>query len=172
MLCMAKHILTTQRLRLREMGPGDLDFLARMMSDPEVMQFYPRVLDRLGAREWLDRMMARYAEDGYALWLVKLCSSGEPVGQAGLLKQQVDGVNEVEIVYLIHRPHWRQGFAAEAAIAVRDHAFQKLQIPRVISLIRPANIPSQRVALAYGAKPERHVQWRDLEHLVFSLRGE
>jgi ribosomal-protein-alanine N-acetyltransferase len=61
------------------------------------------------------------------------------------------------------------GYAREAAVAVRDFAFNQLGKQRVISLIRPANIPSQRVALSYGARPEKLVQWRDYEHLVFAL---
>ena len=39
-------VLETQRLRLREIEPGDLDFLAALLGDPEVMRYYPQHLDR------------------------------------------------------------------------------------------------------------------------------
>ena len=70
---------------------------------------------------------------------------------------------------MIHAAHWQKGYALEAASAVRDFAFNTLDKPHVISLIRPANIPSQRVALRVGMKPERLTRWHDADHLVFSL---
>lgn len=104
-----------------------------------------------------------------ALWLTSLRETGEPIGQIGLLKQHVDGVDEAEIGYLVHAPYWRQGYAHEAAAAVRDYAFHTLGKERVISLIRPANIPSQRVALSIGMKPEKFTLFKETECLVWAL---
>jgi [ribosomal protein S5]-alanine N-acetyltransferase len=163
--------LTTGRLKFRVMTAEDLDFIAEMVCDAEVMRFYPKVLDRSGAEDWLDRMLNRQAQDGYSLWHISDKTTGEPIGQVGLLKQEVEGVSEVEMGYMLRRGFWRQGYAHEAACAVRDYAFNDLGLRRVISLIRPVNIPSQRVALSYGAKPEKLVTWRDYEHLVFALQG-
>jgi [ribosomal protein S5]-alanine N-acetyltransferase len=163
--------LTTGRLKFRVMTASDLDFIAEMVCDPEVMRFYPKVLDRPGAEQWLGRMLDRQAQDGYSLWHVADRNTGEPVGQVGLLKQEVDGVSEVEMGYMLRRRCWGHGYAHEAACAVRDYAFSALGKQRVISLVRPVNIPSQRVALSYGAKPEKLVEWRDFEHLVFALQG-
>ncbi|MGI9455898.1 MAG: GNAT family N-acetyltransferase [Aeoliella sp.] len=166
---MTSIILTTARLQLRRMHAGDLDFLAEMLADPEVMRHYPKVFNRQEAGDWLDKVFKRYEEDGHAFWLVENRSTGEPIGQCGLLAQQVNDAREMEIGYMLHRRHWRQGYAHEAASGVRDWAIEELDASRLVSLIRPANIPSQRVALSYGAKPEKLVVWRDLEHLVFSL---
>ena len=143
-------ILQTARLALREMTPDDLDFVASMLADAEVMRFYPSTYDRAGASEWLERQRARYARDGHALWLVTDRSSGAPLGQVGLVMQMVHGEPLPEIGYLVHRPHWRRGYASEAALGVRAHAFGTLGYPRVISLIRPENEPSQGVARKLG----------------------
>ena len=78
-----------------------------------------------------------------------------------------------EIGYLVHRRYWRQGYASEAAAAVRDYAFGVLEKNLVISLIRPINIPSQGVARKLGMQPEpRLVQFHDLEHMVWRLTRE
>jgi ribosomal-protein-alanine N-acetyltransferase len=161
--------LTSERLAFRELIVEDLDFLHSLLSDPEVVRFYPYVFDRAGALEWLEKGMARQQRDGYSFWLVADKRTGEAIGQAGLLKQEVDGEVEAEIGYMLAKNHWRNGYAREAAVTIRDYAFNQLGKQRVISLIRPANIPSQRVALSYGAKPEKLVLWRDYEHLVFAL---
>jgi RimJ/RimL family protein N-acetyltransferase len=143
-------ILHTARLALREMTPDDLDFVASMLADPEVMRFYPGTFDRAGASEWLERQRTRYTRDGHALWLVSEKASGLPVGQVGLVMQTIDGAPVPEIGYLVHRPHWGRGYASEAALGTRAHAFGPLGYPRVISLIRPENTPSQGVARKLG----------------------
>ena len=161
-------VLETERLALRELLPSDLDFVAAMLGDPETMRFYPRAYTREQSAEWIDRQRRRYAADGHGLWLVTLRENGEPVGQVGLVRQHVDGAFEDEVGYLIARRHWRHGFAAEAALATRDHAFQGLGRRRVISLIRPGNLPSQGVARKLGMSVEKSTCCWDVEHLVFA----
>ena len=53
-------VLETKRLTLRRYTPGDLGELLEMLSDPEVMRFYPAVLDERGAQEWLEKIFAKY----------------------------------------------------------------------------------------------------------------
>jgi ribosomal-protein-alanine N-acetyltransferase len=166
-----KTILETSRLRLREMSLGDLDFIAAMLSHSEVMRFYPQLYSRDEAKSWIERQLGRYERHGHGLWLVEDRTTGEPRGQVGLLIQEVDGNEEPEIGYLIHHPFWRQGLATEAALAARNWAFGTLGLPRVISLIRPVNLPSQGVAGKLGMTPEKRTMFRDLEHIVFSVRA-
>lgn len=165
-----KTILETRRVALREMSLDDLDFVAAMLAHPEVMRYYPQLYSRDEARAWIERQLGRYARYGHGLWLVEDRATGEPVGQVGLVMQLVDGVEEPEIGYLIDRPFWRRGLATEAALGVRTWAFDARGLERVISLIRPENLPSQGVARKLGMEPGKHVQFHDLEHIVFSVR--
>lgn len=167
----ARVILETPRLRLRELVPEDLDFAARMLGDPEVMRFYPKPLDREEAREWIERQRRRYEDHGHGLWLAEDRESGTPVGQVGLLLQEVEGEWEPEIGYLIHRPFWRKGYATEAALGVRSHAFTVREERRVISLIRPSDLPSQGVARKLGMAPEKEVRFLGFNHIVFAVRA-
>ncbi|MGE5277449.1 MAG: GNAT family N-acetyltransferase [Acidobacteriota bacterium] len=166
-----KVILETPRLRLRELVPEDLDFVAQMLGDPEVMRFYPKPLDREESREWIARQLRRYEDNGHGLWLAEDRRSADPIGQVGLALQEVEGEWEPEIGYLIHRPYWRNGYATEAALGVRSHAFGRGE-SRVISLIRPENLPSQGVARKLGMVPEKEVRFRGLNHIVFAVRAE
>jgi [ribosomal protein S5]-alanine N-acetyltransferase len=160
-------VLETPRLRMREMVEGDLDFVATMLGDPEVSRYYERTFTRADAGAWLDRQLKRYADDGHGLWLVLDRESGAPLGQVGLAMQQVEGTPLPEIGWLLHRPFWGHGYATEAATATRDAAFQSWRYPSVISLIRPVNEPSQRVARRVGMRADRNVQFHGFEHIVF-----
>ena len=165
-----RQILQTPRLIFREMSPDDLDFVAAMLADPEVMRDYPKCYSREEAATWVERQTHRYARHGHGLWLALEKATGQPVGQVGLLIQQVCGADEKEVGYLIHRPFWRRGFATEAAIACRDYAFEALDRERVIALVRPENSPSQGVAQKLGMQPESdRVQHSGFEHIVFSV---
>jgi RimJ/RimL family protein N-acetyltransferase len=162
-------VLETARLILREIEPADLDFLAAMLSDPEVMRYYPKPLDHDESSAWLERQRQRYARDGHGLWLAVDRLSGEPLGQVGVLEQDLGDVVETEIGYLIARAHWRKGLASEAARACRDWAFSALGRPHVVSLIRPENLPSQAVARSNGMALERTIAWRGFTHHVFGI---
>ena len=166
-----KTVLETQRLVLREMSLGDLDFIAAMLVHPEVMRYWPKCYDRQEAADWVKRQQQRYASHGVGYWLALDKASGKPIGQAGLLVQQLDGVEEIGLGYIIHRQFWRMGFASEAAAASRDYAFSKLGRNRVIALVRPENVPSQGVALKIRMKVEKRATYASYEHLVFVTAG-
>jgi RimJ/RimL family protein N-acetyltransferase len=165
-------ILETPRLILREFVPNDADALARLISDPETMRFYPAPFDRAGVEQWIARNMRRYAEDGHGLWAMLLKASGELIGDCGLTVQEVDGVKEIEVGYHVRRDLWGQGLAPEAARACRDYGFVRLRVARLISLIRPENLPSRRVAEKSGMTLWKEVVWRGLPHLVYAVRRE
>jgi len=149
--------------------PADADALALVLSDPVAMRFYPVPYDRAGVEEWIARNIRRYREYGYGLWAMVLKSSGEMIGDCGLTVQDVDGVNEIEIGYHVRRDLWGQGLATEAARGCRDYGFDRLAVDRLISLIRPENLQSRRVAEKNGMSVWKEVQWRGLAHLVYAI---
>ncbi len=162
-------ILETERLLLREFVPEDVDPLAAVLSDPETMRYYPAALDRAGVAAWIERNQRRCADDGHGLWAMVLKSSGEVVGDCGLTRQTVDGSDEIEIGYHVRRDLWGRGYAPEAARACRDYGFARLGVNRLISLIRPENLPSRRVAEKIGLSFWKEVIWRDLPHCVYVI---
>ena len=93
------NVIETERLALREMALDDLDFVARMLADAEVMRFYPKQYTREESRAWIERQIERYRDYGHGLWLVVKRSCLEPIGQVGLAMQEVERVWEPEIGY-------------------------------------------------------------------------
>jgi ribosomal-protein-alanine N-acetyltransferase len=162
--------LETARLRLRRYRHDDLDALATILGDPETMQYYPAPFSREESRRWIEQNLQRYRDDGYGLWAMELRTTGRFAGNCGLVARTVDGADEVEIGWHVDRHLWRQGLATEAAIACRDYAASELGIARLISLIRPVNTPSRRVAEKIGLTIEKEVPWgpERWPHLVYA----
>jgi RimJ/RimL family protein N-acetyltransferase len=90
-----------------------------------------------------------------------------PIGDCGPVWQEVEGEQELEIGYHVHRDVQNRGLATEAALAVRAYAFESLGCDHVISLIRPENGPSRRVAEKNGFRMDRVVFWRGYDHCVY-----
>jgi ribosomal-protein-alanine N-acetyltransferase len=162
-------ILETPRLLLREFTPEDADALALVLSDPEAMRYHPAPFDRAGVEQWIERNRRRYQDDGVGLWAMELTKTKELIGDCGIILQQVDGERLYEIGYHLRRDFWGQGLATEAAIACRDWGFAHLKTGRLISLIRPENLPSRRVAERTGMTVWKEVNWRGLRHMVYSI---
>jgi len=165
-------VLQTQRLSLREFEFEDVDALATILSDAETMRYYPMPFDRTAVADWIQRNRTRYANDGYGLWAMILKSTCELIGDCGLVRQRVDAVDELEIGYHVRRDLWGQGYASEAARACRDYGFANLKVDRLISLIRPENLASRRVAEKNGMAIWKEVTRANLLHYIYAVKRD
>lgn len=144
-------ILTCERLTLREFRAEDFEPFADFWGS-EASRFVGGPMGRADA--W--RRMAMYAGHrvlrGYGIWTVELTGEGHVIGQAGLWFPEA--WPEPEIHWAIFPAHQGQGYATEAARAIRRHARDDLGFTRLVSCIEPANEASVRVALRLGAVRE------------------
>jgi RimJ/RimL family protein N-acetyltransferase len=162
-------VIRTERLRLRHLERRDFDELYAMFQDPLVMRYYPSLKSNADTNSWLDWVFAAYAEHGHGLFAVERSSDDAFLGQCGLMPQVVDGEALIEIGYLFKSKHWHRGYATESAIGCRDHAFDVLRLPKVISLVRPENAPSRAVAERVGMSAERTTIRAGMKHFVYAI---
>jgi ribosomal-protein-alanine N-acetyltransferase len=163
--------IETGRLSLRPFRPGDVDDLHRVLGDAETMSYYDAPFTLEQVESWVSRNIERYEEDGTGLWAIEDRATGEFLGDCGLVHQLVDGLDELEVGWHVKRSRWGQGIAPEAGAAFRDRAFGELGSERLISLIRPENVQSRRVAEKLGMTVEKETifgstGWR---HFVYAL---
>ncbi|MGE0882046.1 MAG: GNAT family N-acetyltransferase [Blastocatellales bacterium] len=166
---MNEIIIETERLILRPIGHEDINDLLLIWGDAETMQYFPKTLNRQEISEWIDRNLQRYENYGHGLWAAILKSEQKLVGDCGLVFQEVDGVEELEVGYHFNKNYWGRGLAAEAARGCLNYAFQELGRQRVISMIRPENTSSRRVAERNGLKIEKEIFWRGYQHCVYAI---
>ena len=74
----------TPQLAFREMTPDDLDDMASLLGDPEVMRYYPHPKNRDQSSAWITWNQRLYRTYGYGLWLISLRDTGTFVGDCGL----------------------------------------------------------------------------------------
>jgi len=160
-------ILETPRLLLRPHVVDDADALEAVLGDPVAMEFYPAALDRRGVEGWINNNRQRYQRDGFGKWAMVVKSTGEIGGSCGPALQEVEGRSEIEVGYNVRRDLWGRGYATEAARACIEYGFRELGAQRVISMIRPENVRSIRVAEKNGMHREKIVFWHGYDHGIY-----
>ena len=147
----AKRLLPapTARLRFREMTPDDLDRMAALLGDPEVMSYYPAPKSREESADWIARMQRSYQEHGHGLWIIET-HANEFVGDCGVTWQSVNGAPVLEVGYHVRAALQRQGYATEAALACRDLVRREFSPTLLTAIIHPANDASRGVAENLG----------------------
>jgi RimJ/RimL family protein N-acetyltransferase len=103
--------------------------------------------------------MGHWQMRGYGVWMVEDAGDGSFVGRVGLFHP--DGWDEPELNWIIVPALRGQGLATEAARAVRDVAFGPLGMTSMISLVKPGNEASRRVAAKVGAIAAETVSFPD-----------
>ena len=163
-------ILETKRLILREYTREDFDALYAILSDPETMQHYPKPYDEAGTMRWLTWSMDNYATYGFGLWAMILKESGELIGDCGITMHPIDGEQLPEIGYHVNKAYWRQGYAKEAATAVRDWGFTQRPFDCLYSYMAAGNVASSATAATVGMQKIKEYTDKTGEHLyVYAL---
>ncbi len=164
--------IETERLLLRELSLEDLPFLLELHRDLEVVRYLGgQPWPEAKTRSWLEATIAFHRERGLGQHAILRKLDGRLIGRSGLVpfavaeSEQgtccywraapagVEATLELELGYTLAREAWGQGFATEAARAVRDHGLGELRAERLIALIDPRNLASGRVAGRLGFAP-------------------
>jgi ribosomal-protein-alanine N-acetyltransferase len=165
-------VLETERLVLSSMSAADLEGLLALFGDPEVMAaFDDKAFTREQVCRWLERDLDHQREHGYGLFAVRLKGSDRLIGDCGLERMEVRGEYVAELGYDFRSGFWNRGYATEAAGAVRDYAFETLRLPVLVSLIRPRNPASVRVAEKTGLRMVDEIQRHDRTYLLYEIEN-
>lgn len=159
----------TDRLLLRELRETDLDDFARLSADEETMRYIGKgeTLDRAGTWRSIAFFLGHWQLRGFGMWAVVEKTTQRLIGRVGFY--QPEGWPGFELGWLIDRDRWGQGFATEAARACLARATSDYGKRHVISLIRPENAASIRVAEKIGETFQREDSLGDLPVLVYGI---
>jgi RimJ/RimL family protein N-acetyltransferase len=156
-------------LVLRPFQCEDLDLFADLFVNEGFIRFSSGPFSRERVAEFVNKVIG-WDRDGLpSQFVVTVRGSRTPIGYCGFFHQQVDDIAEIEIGYRLHPDSWNNGFATEAARAVRDTGFSKWKLDRLISLIHPENAASQRVAKKNGMILEKETTFKGFPAQVFAI---
>lgn len=154
---MTSVVAQTERLILRQFHSGDLDALAEVLGDADVMAFsVTGPLAPAQVQEKIQSYGTHWSRWGYGLCAVVHRRDDKVIGYCGLQHfDDIGGRQEIEVGYRLNRQYWGCGYATEAAGAIVEFGFVALGLERMISMIDPRNLRSIRVAEKIGLHYEK-----------------
>jgi len=147
--------LETERLKTRFLKPEDAMLWAEFCADPICTAYfgYDNSLCPLQrAQEWITFAMKRYETGRLGLQALISRENGAFIGQCGLIVQEVNGREVIEIGYHLISKYHGNGYATEAAQMFRDYGFEHNFADSIVSIIHPLNTNSKKVAIRNGMK--------------------
>jgi RimJ/RimL family protein N-acetyltransferase len=156
--------LETERLVLRLPRLEDAPAAAEYLGDPEAMRFLGgETVPPEEAPAVVAKWMQRWELDDVGPFVLERREDGRFVGRSGILVwdrrkwtqstfAEAGEHAQPELGWTLVRRYWGNGYATEAARAARDWARAERGLTRLISLVNPANVASQRVAERLGAQ--------------------
>ena len=158
---------STARLRAERLTPGHLAELRDMDRDPQFMALLGGPRDEAETAAYLARNLQHWDDYGFGLWMLREVGKPRVVGRALLRHLLIEGRDEVELGYGFHPEFWGRGLATEVATACLQVGRERLRLPSVVAITRPANAGSQRVLTKVGLVYERDVTHEGILHLLF-----
>jgi len=161
--------LETARLRLRQFTLADVDNIAALDSDPQVMRYIsygaptPReVIERRVLPSWIDYYAG---ESRIGFWAAELLATDDFIGWFHLRPDRFVP-EEQELGYRLCREHWGKGLATEGSLALLADGFGVSQFDKITARTLLGNWASQRVMQKCGLSLEEYFVYP--EHV---LRG-
>ncbi|MEY2604044.1 MAG: hypothetical protein QOH31_1835, partial [Verrucomicrobiota bacterium] len=144
--------LITKRLRLRLWRDEDLPAFADLNSDPRVMRYMLKRLDRAESDAFAERIKENFARNGFGLWAVEVIGIADFIGFTGLSVPRFEAhfTPCIEIGWRLAFDYWGHGYATEAACAARDYGFSQLGLREIVSFTVTANQRSRKVMERIG----------------------
>ena len=164
--------LVTERLTLRAHGISDLDDVAALWGDPEVVRFVGgHPLDREEVWRRLLRHVGHWTLFGYGFWLVHERSTGAFVGELGFAEHHREVAPSFagapECGWMLAKRAQGQGFAAEALRAALAWSDAECEGVRTVCLIHPNNAASIGLAGRIGFRQYARGIYKSETRLLF-----
>jgi RimJ/RimL family protein N-acetyltransferase len=158
--------IETERLLLRMIRPDDLDDLAALFADPDVVRYVGdgKPADRDEAAVALQSILKHWQTHGFGRWAAADKHTGKFVGFGGL--RSLFGTPEV--VYHLTRENWGKGYATELGNAALRFGFDR-EFERIVGIAKPQNTASIRVMEKLGMRFEKNATYYNLDVVQFGI---
>ncbi len=146
------YIFKSERLGFRNWRNEDLEEFAKLNSDDEVMEHFPKTLSKKEVEIFIDRLKNHFIENGFTYYATEIVETKELIGMIGLALQEYKSkfTPAIDIGWRLKRNAWGKGYATEGANRCLEYAFNELAINKIISVCTINNKKSENVMKKIG----------------------
>jgi RimJ/RimL family protein N-acetyltransferase len=162
--------IETERLWLRIFRPDDLDDLARLFNDADVLRYVGdgKPTTREEADRTLQSIIRHWQTHGFGRWAAFDKRSEKFVGFGGL--RSLFGTPEV--VYHLAKANWEKGLATELGRAALRFGFEDRGFDRIVAIAKPENVASIHVMNKLGMRFEKNATYYDIDVIQYEIHRE
>ena len=148
----SEYIFKSERLGFRNWRNEDLEEFAKLNSDEEVMEHFPKILSKKEVEKFIEKLRNHFAKNGYTYYATEILETKEFIGMIGLAFQEykTNFTPAIDIGWRLKRNAWGKGYATEGAKRCLKYAFNELGIKKIISVCTIKNIKSENVMKKIG----------------------
>ena len=148
------YLFTSQRLGFRNWIDSDIPKMAAVSADPKVMEFFPAIHTLEQTTQFVQRMKKMFDEKGHCFFPAERLEDQQFIGFIGIGYSTFESefTPAPDIGWRLAEAYWGNGYATEGAKVCLKYAFEKLKLPKVISIASIVNIPSINVMKKIGMK--------------------
>lgn len=161
-------ICETNRLILRPFEITDLEDLAAVYGDAEVMRYIGTgslTIDE--TRKKLIAGMDAWRKHGFGAWAIICRTTGQFIGRTGLA--HLDGTTDVHVGFVLDKRFWHRGLGYEAAIASISYGFETLKLDKIFAAARATNTSSRRLLEKLGMTFARDASYYGHAAVIYVL---
>src|SRR6267142_161318 len=158
----------TARLLLRMFRPDDLDSLAALVADRDVMRYvgHGEPASREEADTALKSIILHWETHGFGRWAVIDKATRSFIGFGGLRSL----LGTPEVVYHFAKSHWASGLATELARASLRYGFEEHRFDKIVAIAKPENVASIHVMEKVGMHYDKHTSYYDIKVVQYEIK--
>jgi len=147
-----EYIFKSERLGFRNWTNDDLDEFAKLNSDEEVMEHFPKTLSKNEVGDLIKKLKNHFSENGFTYYATEILETKEFIGMIGLAFQEYKTkfTPAIDIGWRLKRKAWGKGYATEGAKRCLEYGFNELDIKKIISVCTINNRKSENVMKKIG----------------------
>ena len=165
------NIITTNRLSLRLFDENDIDYIAPILAEIEVMRYSKTgVMNKREVLEKINYWNELYNKYTFAPFAIIF--ENKIIGYAGIDIRYIEGEEKAQITYRLSKQYWNMGFATEVTEAIKKYAFKELELDEVVAIIDENNKASINVAKKLGMRLLQTTKYNEQDLHIYGMRNE
>lgn len=163
-------VFETSRLRVRSLTLTDTSGLARIVNDPQAMQYTASgVIDKAQINQFIDQCITKYQVTGFGYWAIERKDDQTLIGLCGLNRHEINGQAYLHLNYRLGSDFLGCGYATEASEGIKKYCFEVLKEAQVFAIIAPSNLPSIKVAERCGFALHSSTHFKNMDVNIYRV---
>ncbi|MDT2523429.1 GNAT family N-acetyltransferase [Enterococcus raffinosus] len=164
-------------LGFRKISIEDFYFLKSILQNRDLMLLgWGKIYSDNEVEDWIYKINQQYETYGYSYFIVDDLKKEKAIGNAGIIKTNINSIATDEIAYIVKKDFQGRGYGIKITQKLVNLAFNNYNLSQIVAQIVPENVASQKfiheLGMTYQFSYNRNQNGILKKHLVYLLKNE